>query len=74
MQTMDGLFENFNENVLIDEDDQCNTLKKEEISRVFNNTLENCRLSYIEVFSTSLNLNVCITNSYFNIESNKYSW
>lgn len=70
VQMMGGLFENFNEDTFVDEADQFDTLKETEISKVFNQTLENCRLSYIEVLSTSLKLNVCITNSYLKIKSN----
>jgi len=55
-----GLKENFEEDIVIAEKDKFATLNEREISEVYNDTADRTQLSYKELLSSLLELNVGI--------------
>lgn len=55
-----GLKDNFIEDTIIAEKDKCATLNAKEISEVYKDTENRTQLSYKELLSSLLELNVCI--------------
>lgn len=55
-----GLKENFIEDTIIAEKDKCATLNARELSEVYKDTENRTQISYKELLSSLLELNVCI--------------